>query len=295
MLFRNIFLILLVMSPKAFCLPCEESFANKSEPYPWLKNYESLQDIMLEFRQFLAKIEHAPPVRAENSNHEMQIVGIYLRLYEGLYEGLSSSKDRSLLRQGILLWLVFVMREQPEIISATISAVLKDNPGKENVLISITRLLPIELLAYFPFSQLPVKSANEILNNMSSVDLLSVVGLERNSFLFSEIKQMVESAFIKVAQELKEKEGEEIFSKISQSSKPYNTQEQSLKRVTPLDVLMKRLQGAPPKELKGIYREVVMKWHPDRNSSPSAHQRFIQIKDAYDKLYEELYSSSKDS
>lgn len=42
--------------------------------------------------------------------------------------------------------------------------------------------------------------------------------------------------------------------------------------------------GASELEVKKRYRELVMRFHPDVNSSPSAHEDFIKIKLAYEKL-----------
>ena len=37
-------------------------------------------------------------------------------------------------------------------------------------------------------------------------------------------------------------------------------------------------------ELKKLYKQLVLKFHPDRNHSPNAHDIFIQIKEAYETL-----------
>lgn len=49
--------------------------------------------------------------------------------------------------------------------------------------------------------------------------------------------------------------------------------------------------GASPTEIKRAYRRLAMRWHPDRNSSPEASERFKQIRRAY----EELTSARTDS
>ena len=37
-------------------------------------------------------------------------------------------------------------------------------------------------------------------------------------------------------------------------------------------------------EITRAFRVLAMKWHPDRNSAPNAHQRFIEIRQAYEML-----------
>ncbi|MDP3636907.1 MAG: DnaJ domain-containing protein, partial [Azonexus sp.] len=43
-------------------------------------------------------------------------------------------------------------------------------------------------------------------------------------------------------------------------------------------------QHASSAEIKRAYRRLAMRWHPDRNSSPEATERFKQIRGAYDAL-----------
>lgn len=43
-------------------------------------------------------------------------------------------------------------------------------------------------------------------------------------------------------------------------------------------------QNASPAEVKRAYRRLAMRWHPDRNTSPEATERFKQIRAAYDHL-----------
>ena len=38
---------------------------------------------------------------------------------------------------------------------------------------------------------------------------------------------------------------------------------------------------ATAKEIKQAYRSLAMQWHPDRNKDPSAHNRFVEIQEAY--------------
>lgn len=43
-------------------------------------------------------------------------------------------------------------------------------------------------------------------------------------------------------------------------------------------------QGASQADIKQAYRKLVRKYHPDVNSSPDAHHRFLQIQHAYERL-----------
>ena len=43
-------------------------------------------------------------------------------------------------------------------------------------------------------------------------------------------------------------------------------------------------QNASPAEIKRAYRRLAMRWHPDRNPSPEATERFKQVRAAYDSL-----------
>jgi hypothetical protein len=42
--------------------------------------------------------------------------------------------------------------------------------------------------------------------------------------------------------------------------------------------------GAPKAEIKRAYRRLAFQWHPDKNPSPEAKQKFILITEAYDAL-----------
>lgn len=42
--------------------------------------------------------------------------------------------------------------------------------------------------------------------------------------------------------------------------------------------------GASKEEIKRSYRRLAMQWHPDRNPSPEARQKFILLTEAYDAL-----------
>lgn len=43
-------------------------------------------------------------------------------------------------------------------------------------------------------------------------------------------------------------------------------------------------EGASEKEIKKAYRKLAMIWHPDRNTSSDAQERFMKINEAYDRL-----------
>ncbi len=51
--------------------------------------------------------------------------------------------------------------------------------------------------------------------------------------------------------------------------------------------------SASEKEVKKQYRILVKKYHPDRNSSPNAQEKFIQITEAYDIILDPNYISTK--
>lgn len=46
-------------------------------------------------------------------------------------------------------------------------------------------------------------------------------------------------------------------------------------------------QNATREEIKKAYRKLALEFHPDRNKSPDAHEKFIEINEAYLILYDE--------
>lgn len=58
---------------------------------------------------------------------------------------------------------------------------------------------------------------------------------------------------------------------------------------------------ASSKEIKKAYRSLAMEWHPDKNKSPAAHDKFILINEAYNilinpekrKIYDQLLEAYK--
>jgi DnaJ-class molecular chaperone len=42
--------------------------------------------------------------------------------------------------------------------------------------------------------------------------------------------------------------------------------------------------GASPEEIKSTYRKLSLKYHPDKNQSPEAAEKFIAVGKAYDTL-----------
>lgn len=59
-------------------------------------------------------------------------------------------------------------------------------------------------------------------------------------------------------------------------------------------------RNATDTDIKKAYRNLAMKWHPDLNSNPSAHAKFIEINEAYEilistlkrKEYDKIFSES---
>ena len=53
-------------------------------------------------------------------------------------------------------------------------------------------------------------------------------------------------------------------------------------------------------EIKKAYRQAAIFWHPDKNKSSNAHEKFVQISEAYEilsnvekrQLYDKIYSES---
>lgn len=41
-------------------------------------------------------------------------------------------------------------------------------------------------------------------------------------------------------------------------------------------------RNASPKEIKQAYKRLVMKWHPDKNDSPKAKEKIMDINRAYE-------------
>ena len=42
--------------------------------------------------------------------------------------------------------------------------------------------------------------------------------------------------------------------------------------------------GASAAEIKRAYRRQAMRWHPDRNAAPEAHDQFKRIREAFERL-----------
>ncbi len=63
--------------------------------------------------------------------------------------------------------------------------------------------------------------------------------------------------------------------------------------------LLNLKRTATSEEVKKAYRTAALFWHPDKNKSPLAHQKFIDITEAYNilidsykrKIYDELFQS----
>ena len=48
-------------------------------------------------------------------------------------------------------------------------------------------------------------------------------------------------------------------------------------------------RNADDKTIKNAYRKMAKDWHPDKNKSPEAHEKFMQITQAYEVKYICLY------
>lgn len=314
-----LFLSFLIITPQAFSTTeCEANYLDgtSDKPLKWLQFYRTFQEIFRETREFYARQENGAPVEAKNSNDENRIVHLYLYMLAELPKNIAELSIIKTKEEVILLWFILAMKEQPEIRSAIISAIVgtretihekngsfyqMDNFGstiKLDELVSLIKLLPEELLANFPFSQLPAKEANEILRSKSDIELLSLVGLEKEPFTSNEIQHDIQDILARVFQSFWKMEmKEEIkMTHFRRSHKRFtedeNLYDKSLQRVTPFEILVERLQEAPPKRLKKIYQKAAMKWHPDRNTKPEATERFQAIKKAYEKLEKLLYGST---
>jgi DnaJ family protein C protein 16 len=44
-------------------------------------------------------------------------------------------------------------------------------------------------------------------------------------------------------------------------------------------------RNADDKTIKNAYRKLAKDWHPDKNKSPEAHEKFMQITQAYEVKY----------
>jgi len=51
---------------------------------------------------------------------------------------------------------------------------------------------------------------------------------------------------------------------------------------------------ATPDEIKRAYRQMAMKYHPDRNHEPDAHERFVEINEAYEVLHDDSKRAAYD-
>lgn len=55
--------------------------------------------------------------------------------------------------------------------------------------------------------------------------------------------------------------------------------------------ILKVSENISKEELKKKFKLLILKYHPDRNKSPGATEKFIQIKDAYEQLIKYLEPS----
>jgi molecular chaperone DnaJ len=42
--------------------------------------------------------------------------------------------------------------------------------------------------------------------------------------------------------------------------------------------------SADEEQMKSAFRKLAMQYHPDRNKAPDAHQRFVEVTEAYEVL-----------
>jgi molecular chaperone DnaJ len=73
-----------------------------------------------------------------------------------------------------------------------------------------------------------------------------------------------------------------------------NSSPLSLKTFDPHHVLG-LVPGATPGDIRGAFRRLAMRWHPDRNPDPLAAERFRQIREAHDALLELAESGTERS
>ena len=52
-------------------------------------------------------------------------------------------------------------------------------------------------------------------------------------------------------------------------------------------------KNASKKDIKKAYKQLALEWHPDKNDSPEAEEKFMEISDAYQCALENLKMSIK--